>query len=99
MMPMLDEAIELTASMGAHELVIGMAHRGGWTSSSTPPAPYGSVLREFEGERTIDAVVMDKEGGNGDVKSPLRPPEPAPWNGEVTISLAPNPSRLEPSTR
>ena len=28
MVPMLDEAIELAAESGAHEVVIGMAHRG-----------------------------------------------------------------------
>ena len=28
MVPMLDEAIELAAENGAHEVVIGMAHRG-----------------------------------------------------------------------
>ena len=28
MMPMLDESIELAADAGAHEVVIGMAHRG-----------------------------------------------------------------------
>src|SRR4029077_18653133 len=28
MLPMLDEAVELAASGGAHEVVIGMAHRG-----------------------------------------------------------------------
>ena len=69
MMPMLDEAIELAASMGAHEVVIGMAHRGRLNVLvHTTGHPYGSVLREFEGERTIDAVVMDEEGGTGDVK-------------------------------
>ncbi len=97
MMPMLDEAIELAASMGAHEVVIGMAHRGRLNVLvHTTGHPYGSVLREFEGERTIDAVVMDEEGGTGDVKYHL----PATGtrttrNGEVTVSLAPNPSHLE----
>ncbi len=28
MVPMLDEAIDLAAEAGAHEVVIGMAHRG-----------------------------------------------------------------------
>ncbi len=97
MMPMLDEAIELAASMGAHEVVIGMAHRGRLNVLvHTTGHPYGSVLREFEGERTIDAVVMDEEGGTGDVKYHLPATGTrATSNGEVTISLAPNPSHLE----
>jgi 2-oxoglutarate dehydrogenase E1 component len=97
MMPMLDEAIELAASMGAHEVVIGMAHRGRLNVLvHTTGHPYGSVLREFEGERTIDAIVMDEEGGTGDVKYHLPAiGTRATSNGEVTISLAPNPSHLE----
>ena len=97
MMPMLDEAVELAASMGAHEVVIGMAHRGRLNVLvHTTGHPYGSVLREFEGERTIDAVVVDEEGGTGDVKYHLPATGTrATSNGEVTISLAPNPSHLE----
>nr|MBA2332717.1 multifunctional oxoglutarate decarboxylase/oxoglutarate dehydrogenase thiamine pyrophosphate-binding subunit/dihydrolipoyllysine-residue succinyltransferase subunit [Actinomycetota bacterium] len=97
MMPMLDESIELAASMGAHEVVIGMAHRGRLNVLvHTTGHPYGSVLREFEGERTIDAVVVDEEGGTGDVKYhlPATGTRATP-NGEVTISMAPNPSHLE----
>ncbi len=97
MMPMLDEAIELAASMGAHEVVIGMAHRGRLNVlAHTTGHPYGSILREFEGERTIEAVVMDEEGGTGDVKYHLPASGTrATENGEVTITLAPNPSHLE----
>ena len=68
-MPMLDEAIELAAADGAHEVVIGMAHRGRLNAlAHTVGRPYESILREFEGERTIEAVVSDPEGGTGDVK-------------------------------
>ncbi|MBA2332966.1 MAG: 2-oxoglutarate dehydrogenase E1 component, partial [Actinobacteria bacterium] len=76
---------------------IGMAHRGRLNVLvHTTGHPYGSVLREFEGERTIDAVVMDEEGGTGDVKYHLPATGTrATANGEVTISLAPNPSHLE----
>ncbi|MBA3244752.1 MAG: 2-oxoglutarate dehydrogenase E1 component [Actinobacteria bacterium] len=97
MMPMLDEAIELAASMGAHEIVIGMAHRGRLNVlAHTTGHPYGSILREFEGERTIEAVVVDEEGGTGDVKYHLPATGTrATENGEVTITLAPNPSHLE----
>ena len=69
LVPMLDEAIELVAEAGAHEVVIGMAHRGRLNALvHTVGRSYESVLREFEGERSYDALVVDPEGGSGDVK-------------------------------
>src|SRR5204862_6096117 len=60
MVPMLDEAVELAAEAGAHEVVIGMAHRGRLSVlAHTLGRPYETILREFEGERTIDAVAAD----------------------------------------
>ena len=54
---------------GAHEVVIGMAHRGRLNALvHTVGRSYESVLREFEGERSYDALVVDPEGGSGDVK-------------------------------
>jgi 2-oxoglutarate dehydrogenase E1 component len=58
--------------------------------------PYETILREFEGERTLEAVVSDPEGGTGDVKYHLgaegsrRTP-----SGDITLTLASNPSHLE----
>jgi 2-oxoglutarate dehydrogenase E1 component len=54
------------------------------------------VLREFEGERSYDALVVDPEGGSGDVKYHL----PASGTrvtpaGEIDVTIAPNPSHLE----
>ena len=97
MVPMLDEAIELAAGAGAHEVVIGMAHRGRLNVLvHTVGLSYESVLREFEGERTIDAVVVNDEGGTGDVKYHLSATGTRKTgSGEVTITLAPNPSHLE----
>jgi 2-oxoglutarate dehydrogenase E1 component len=97
MVPMLDEAIELAAENGAHEVVIGMAHRGRLNVlAHTLGLGYDSILREFEGERTIEAVVATEEGGTGDVKYHLGAEgarsTPA---GEITITLAANPSHLE----
>ena len=93
---MLDEAIELAADGGAHEVVIGMAHRGRLNVSSHAGAPYESVLREFEGERSYDAVVADPEGGTGDVKYhlPASGTRVTP-SGEIDVTIAPNPSHLE----
>ena len=48
---------------GAHEVVIGMAHRGRLNVlAHTVGRPYESILREFEGERVYEAVVADPEG-------------------------------------
>jgi 2-oxoglutarate dehydrogenase E1 component len=97
MVPMLDEAIALAAEEGAHEVVFGMAHRGRLNVlAHVLGRPYESILREFEGERTLEAVVADPEGGTGDVKYHLgaqglaRTP-----SGEITLTLASNPSHLE----
>ena len=97
MVPMLNEAVELAAENGAHEVVIGMAHRGRLNVlAHTLGLGYDSILREFEGERTIEAVVATDEGGTGDVKYHLGAEgtrsTPA---GEITVTLAANPSHLE----
>lgn len=97
MVPMLDEAIELAAENGAHEVVIGMAHRGRLNVlAHTLGLGYDAIIREFEGERTIEAVVATDEGGTGDVKYHLGAEgtrsTPA---GEITVTLAANPSHLE----
>jgi 2-oxoglutarate dehydrogenase E1 component len=64
LVPMLDEAIELGADGGAHEVVIGIAHRGRLNVlTHTVGRSYSSILREFEGERSIDALISDPEGG------------------------------------
>ncbi len=97
MVPMLDEAIDLAAEAGAHEIVIGMAHRGRLNVlAHTVGRSYESLLREFEGERTIDAVVVTDEGGTGDVKYHLTATGTrATDTGEVSVTIAPNPSHLE----
>ena len=97
MIPMLDEAIELAAADGAHEVVVGMAHRGRLNVlAHVVGRPYETILREFEGERTIEAVVSSEEGGSGDVKYHLGAQgtrsTPA---GDITITLVSNPSHLE----
>ena len=97
LMPMLDETIELAAADGAHEVVVGMAHRGRLNAlAHTVGRPYESILREFEGERTIEAVVSDPEGGTGDVKYHLAASgtrQTAAGEIEITIAAEPEPSR------
>jgi 2-oxoglutarate dehydrogenase E1 component len=97
LIPMLDEAIDLAAEGGAHEVVIGMAHRGRLNVlAHVIGRPYETILREFEGERTLEAVSADPEGGTGDVKYHLGAEgarsTPA---GDITVTLAANPSHLE----
>jgi len=97
MVPMLDETFELAAAAGTHEVVLGMAHRGRLNVlAHTIGRPYDWILREFEGERTIDAVTADPEGGTGDVKYHLGARGVRRTAaGELTVSLAANPSHLE----
>ena len=97
MVPMLEEAIGLAADAGAHEVVMGMAHRGRLNVlAHTLGRPYETILREFEGERTIEAVAATPEGGTGDVKYHLGASGTrTTTSGEVTVTLAANPSHLE----
>ncbi len=95
--PMLDEALELAAEEGAHQVGIGMAHRGRLNVvAHTVGRPYEAILREFEGERTIDAVAADPEGGTGDVKYHLGAAgSRSTASGPLTVTLTANPSHLE----
>jgi len=78
-------------------VVFGMAHRGRLNVlAHVLGRPYESILREFEGERTLEAVVADPEGGTGDVKYHLGAEGLAQTpSGEITLTLASNPSHLE----
>ena len=95
--PMLDEALELAAAGGAREVVMGMAHRGRLNVlAHTIGMPYEKILREFEGERTLDVVAADAEGGTGDVKYHLGAEGVRNTAaGKVVVTLAANPSHLE----
>jgi 2-oxoglutarate dehydrogenase E1 component len=97
MVPMLDETIALAAEEGGHEVVFGMAHRGRLNVlAHVLGRPYETILREFEGERTLEAVAADPEGGTGDVKYHLGAEGTRRTAaGEITITLASNPSHLE----
>ena len=97
LVPMLDEAVALAARAGAHEVLIGIAHRGRLNVlTHVVGRSYATILREFEGERSIDALVADPEGGSGDVKYHLAASQsrltPA---GEIEVTVAANPSHLE----
>jgi len=97
LIPMLDESLELASSAGAHEVVIGMAHRGRLNVlAHTIGMPYEQILREFEGERAIEVVAADAEGGTGDVKYHLGAEGYRDTrSGKIAVALAANPSHLE----
>jgi 2-oxoglutarate dehydrogenase E1 component len=97
LVPMLDESIHLAADAGAHEVVLGMAHRGRLNVlAHVIGRPYETILREFEGERTLEAVSADSEGGTGDVKYHLGARgRRTTASGEINVTLAANPSHLE----
>jgi 2-oxoglutarate dehydrogenase E1 component len=97
LVPMLDEAVELAAAQRAHEVLIGIAHRGRLNVlTHVVGRSYTSILREFEGERSIDALVADPEGGTGDVKYHLAASETRTTDaGDIQVTVAANPSHLE----
>ena len=98
MVPMLDEAIELTSQSGAREVVLGMAHRGRLNVlAHTVGRPYESILVEFEGEQTLSADTAAPEGGTGDVKYHYgaKGTYKTGEGKDVTVTLASNPSHLE----
>ena len=74
-----------------------MAHRGRLNVlAHVIGRPYETILREFEGERMLDAVASDPEGGTGDVKYHLGAQGVATTpSGEINVALAANPSHLE----
>ncbi len=97
MIPMLDEALELAASTGAREVHVGMAHRGRLNVlAHTVGIPIEAILREFEGERVVEAIGSDSEGGTGDVKYHHGSTGfHDTTSGQLKVVLASNPSHLE----
>ncbi|MGI8864070.1 MAG: multifunctional oxoglutarate decarboxylase/oxoglutarate dehydrogenase thiamine pyrophosphate-binding subunit/dihydrolipoyllysine-residue succinyltransferase subunit [Solirubrobacteraceae bacterium] len=67
--PMLDELIQLSATRGAREVVIGMAHRGRLSVlAHNLGRPYDTIFAEFEGASTLEPITTIPQGGTGDVK-------------------------------
>ena len=96
--PMLDETIQLSASRGAREVVIGMAHRGRLNVlAHNLGRRYDTIFAEFEGSSTLDPITTIPQGGTGDVKyhhGALGSYQVS--NGEsVIVRLESNPSHLE----
>ncbi|MEO6866993.1 MAG: 2-oxoglutarate dehydrogenase E1 component, partial [Gaiellales bacterium] len=97
MVPMLDILVEAAADGGAHEVVIGMAHRGRLNIvSHTLGLPYDEVLRYFEAESRVVEGTLVVGGGTGDVKYHMgTSSEVETPSGTIEVTLMPNPSHLE----
>jgi len=93
LIPALDAAIEESASLGAQDFILGMAHRGRLNVlANIFGKPYEAIFSEFEGTQLPENVK-----GDGDVKYHLgRSADIQTKTGKkVHISLAANPSHLE----
>ncbi len=93
MVPMLDTAIDSSATHGASEVGIAMAHRGRINVlAHILEKPYETIFGEFEGRH----AATNAESGTGDVKYHLGfTAERKVGEGNVRVSLIPNPSHLE----
>ena len=96
--PMLDELIQLAATRGAREVVIGMAHRGRLNVlAHNLGRPYGSIFAEFEGSSTLEPITTIPLGGTGDVKyhHGAQGSYQLPSGESIIVRLESNPSHLE----
>ena len=99
--PMLDQVFEMAHTEGAHDVVIGMAHRGRLSVlAHNIGRPVEAILAEFEGAKAIEAVkslAAIPTGGTGDVKYHYgHGGVYATRDGsEIGVRLYPNPSHLE----
>jgi 2-oxoglutarate dehydrogenase E1 component len=96
--PMLDELIQLAATQGAREIVLGMAHRGRLNVlAHNLGRPYDTIFAEFEGTSTLQAITTIPQGGTGDVKyhHGAQGSYQLPGGESVIVRLESNPSHLE----
>ena len=95
---MLDELIQLSATRGAREVVIGMAHRGRLNVlAHNLGRPYDSIFAEFEGSSTLEPITTLPQGGTGDVKyhHGAQGSYSLPGGESIIVRLESNPSHLE----
>jgi 2-oxoglutarate dehydrogenase E1 component len=94
LVPMIDEAIERGAEVGARYVVIGMAHRGRLNVlAHVMGKSYERLFQEFLGKHHQ----TNSASGTGDVKYHLgyRGERQIAAGSTVTLELVPNPSHLE----
>jgi 2-oxoglutarate dehydrogenase E1 component len=96
--PMLDELVQLAATRGAREVVIGTAHRGRLNIlAHNLGRPYGTIFAEFEGTSTLEPITTIPQGGTGDVKyhHGAQGSYQLPSGESIIVRLESNPSHLE----
>jgi 2-oxoglutarate decarboxylase len=96
--PMLDEIIQLSATRGAREVVVGMAHRGRLNVlAHNLGRTYDSIFAEFEGSSTLEPITTLPQGGTGDVKyhHGAQGSYQLPGGESIIVRLESNPSHLE----
>lgn len=94
LVPILDEIIEGSASTGAREVAIAMAHRGRINVlAHILDKPYATIFDEFEGKH----AAANAESESGDVKYHLGAHSSRELGDgrKIVVSLMPNPSHLE----
>jgi len=92
LIPALDAVIEKGATLGIHEFVIGMAHRGRLNVlANIMKKPEQDIFAEFLGEQYDESISL------GDVKYHLGYSNSITTDSgkEIKLNLAPNPSHLE----
>jgi len=101
LVPMLDSIIRNTAVAGAHEVVMGMAHRGRLNVlAHILGKPYAAILAEFHAANRDEGASPASKGTvgwTGDVKYHLGARRAYKESGvaQMPLTLAPNPSHLE----
>jgi 2-oxoglutarate dehydrogenase E1 component len=96
--PMIDEVIQLSATQGAREVVLGMAHRGRLNVlAHNLGRPYDTIFAEFEGSSTLEPITTIPQGGTGDVKyhHGAEGSYQLPGGESIIVRLESNPSHLE----
>ena len=96
--PMIDEIIQLSATQGAREVVLGMSHRGRLNVlAHNLGRPYDSIFAEFEGSSTLEPITTIPQGGTGDVKyhHGAQGAYQLPGGESIIVRLESNPSHLE----
>ncbi len=96
--PMIDEIIQLSATRGAREVVIGTAHRGRLNIlAHNLGRPYDTIFAEFEGASTLEPITTIPQGGTGDVKyhHGAQGSYQLPSGESIIVRLESNPSHLE----
>jgi 2-oxoglutarate decarboxylase len=96
--PMLDELTQLSATRGAREVVVGMAHRGRLNVlAHNLGRPYETIFAEFEGSSTLEPITTLPQGGTGDVKyhHGAQGSYLLPGGESIIVRLESNPSHLE----